>query len=282
VTGLSLVPLLLDQLTFDIATRAARSARSAATSWPAGGEPWFWPDWLATTAGITAVAVLVLALVGLRIPDLVVLVLAGLLTVTTARAAWATLDVVNSRLWELLPVCAVCVLAFGLAATAAARFRAPRDDSGGSGGGSGTAGVLVGGWLIVVLLLFAGAAIASSAETNAVGAAGPPQDVPGLLSIRAADAADLDDLRGSWVPQLAAAQVGGDDDAGASAFAVRHVDLAGRLPALLVRGDDIGAADLDDTWWLSLGRQAFGSDAEVQAWCTGNGIAECTPRQVAD
>ncbi|WP_324273654.1 hypothetical protein [Blastococcus brunescens] len=79
---------------------------------------------------------MVLALLAVRLPDLVVLVLGAVLAVTTARAAWATLDVVNSRLWHLVPVCLVCLLAFGLAVSGAAHWRSP--DEAGAGGGTGT------------------------------------------------------------------------------------------------------------------------------------------------
>ena len=278
VTGIALAPLLFEQLSFDIATRAARAARSAATPWPAGGEPWFWPSWLATLAVVVAVAVLVVAVSGLRIPDIAVLVAGGLLAVATARAAWATFDVINSRLWELVPLCLVCLAAFCLAATAAARWRSPRDKNP-SGGGGGAAGVVVGGWVIVFLVLLAGAAIARSAEANVAGAAGPPQGIPGLLSIRAADGPQLADLRGKWVAQLAAAQL--TDDAGATAFSAAHEAAAASRPMVLARGDDVGGPDVDDSWWLSLVQQPFGSQAEVEAWCPANGLT-CTARFVSD
>ena len=96
VAGLALAPLLFDRLTFEVATRAAAAARSAAAPWPAGGEPWFWPGWVATTARVVALAVLVVAAFGVRLPDLAILGTAGVLAATTARAAWATLDVLNA------------------------------------------------------------------------------------------------------------------------------------------------------------------------------------------
>ena len=77
--------------------------------------------------------------------------------------------------------------------------------------------------------------------------------------------------------QLAAAQV--TDDEQASAYAVRHHDSSARFPTLLVRGDDTGAPDLDDTWWVTLVRQSFGSRAEVEAWCAGAGLAPETARR---
>jgi hypothetical protein len=281
VTGLALVPLLFDQLKFEVAARAADAARSAAAPLLAGGEPWFWPGWVANTAAIVGVAVLVVAAIGVRLPDLAVLVTAVVLAVTTARAAWATFDVLNASLWELVPVCIVCVLAFGSAVAAAFRWRSRPSDAEGSGAGE-VAGVAIGAWLLVVLLLLGGSAIASSAETQAFGnVTSPPLDLAGLLSVRAADAPALDDLRGSWVPQVAAAQA--SDDVGGTAYAAVHNAWAIRFPAVLARGDDIGATDLDDTWWVTLVQQPFGTEEEVVAWCAGNGLAApaCTPREVA-
>ena len=278
VTGLALVPLLLDQLTFEVAARAADAARSAAAPWPAGGEPWFWPGWVATTAAVVGVLVLVVAAVGLRLPDVVVLATAVALAAATARAAWSTLDVLNAHLWELVPLCIVCLIAFLSAVAAAFRWRSADSADDGTGAGE-VAGVTVGAWLLVVLLLLGGSAIASSAQTHAFGnVTSPPQYLAGLLSVRAADAPELAPLGGSWVSQIAAAQVG--DDAGASAYAVVHHDWTTRFPALLARGDDVGAPGLDDTWWLSLAAQPFGSEAEAAAWCTANGVADCTPRLV--
>jgi hypothetical protein len=278
-TGLALAPLLFDQLRFEVAMRAAGVARSAAAPWPGGGEPWFWPAWVATTALVVAVAVLVLAALGRRLPDVVVLATAVVLAATTARAAWATLDVLNGHLWELVPVCIVCLLAVGSAVAAVFRWRSPDSVDAGSGAGE-VAGVTIGAWLLVVLLVLGGSAIASSAETHALGdVAPPPRTVAGLLSVRAADAPRLDDLRGSWVAQVGAAQVG--DDAAASAYAVDHRDWTTRLATVLARGDDVGAPGFDDTWWLSLAARSFRSPAEVSAWCTGNGLAGCTPLLVS-
>jgi hypothetical protein len=277
LTGLALAPVIFDQLDFDVATRAARTARSAAAPWPGAGEPWFWPSWVAMLAAVVAVVLLVLAFTGVRLPDLAVLVLGGVLAVTTARAAWATLDVVNSRLWDLLPVSLICLLAFGLAISAAAHWRSPEGDGKGSGAG-GAAGVVAGG-VALSLVLLAGGATVASVQAKGLGPGGPPQDVAGLLSTRAADAPDVDTLAGGWVPQLAAAQVG-DDDTAATAFSARHRDSTTRTPALLARGDDVGG-DLDDTWWVSLAAQRFGSEAEAQAWCASSGLPECAPLQVS-
>jgi hypothetical protein len=279
LTGLSLAPVVLDHLDFDLTARAAHTARSAAAPWPGGGEPWFWPSWVAMLAAVVAVVLIVLALTGVRLPDLAVLVLGGVLAVTTARAAWATLDVVNARLWYLLPVCLICLLAFGLAVSGAAHWRSPDAAAPGSGTG-GAAGVVVGG-VALSLVLLAGGATVASVQAEGLGPGGPPQDVAGLLSTRAADAAQADDLAGAWVPQLAAAQV--PDDEAATAFSQRHRDWTASVPALLVRGDDTGADGLDDTWWLTLAAQRFGSDAEVAAWCTANGLVapDCVPLQLA-
>lgn len=196
--GLFLAPALLDRLDYDIPRRAARAARSAATTWPGGGEPWFWPSWVALLAGVVAVVLVVLALVGLRLPGLVVGGLGLVLAVTTARAAWASLDVVNGRLWDLLPVVIVCLLAFGLAVTGVAQSRAAvGDDDAGSGAG-GAASAALGGAALALVLLVGGASVAH-VQAEGLGPAGPPQDVAGLLSIRGDDvtADDLDD--GWWL-----------------------------------------------------------------------------------
>ncbi|MGY1804987.1 hypothetical protein ACI78T_17030 [Blastococcus sp. SYSU D00922] len=277
LTGLSLAPVIFDQLDFDVATRAARAARSAAAPWPGGGEPWFWPSWVAMIAAVVAAVLIVLAFTGVKLPDLAVLVLGVVLAVTTARAAWSTLDVVNSRLWDLLPLCLICLLAFGLAISGAAHWRSPEAEAKGSGAG-GAAGVVAGGAALSLILLAGGAAVAS-VQAKGLGPGGPPQDVAGLLSTRAADAPEVDVLAGSWAPQLAAAQVG-DDDAAATAFSARHRDVTNRVPALLARGDDLGG-DLDDTWWVSLAAQRFGSEAEAAQWCSSSGLPECTPLEVS-
>lgn len=279
--GLFLAPALLDRLDYDIPRRAARAARSAATTWPGGGEPWFWPSWVALLAGVVAVVLVVLAVVGLRLPGLVVGGLGLVLAVTTARAAWATLDVVNGRLWDLLPLVVVCLLAFGLAVAGTAQSRIPvGEDDAGSGAG-GAAGAALGGAALALVLLLGGATVAY-VQAEGLGPAGPPQDVAGLLSIRAADAAAADDLAGPWVPQLDAAQVA--DDAAATAYSTRHRDRAALLPVLLVRGDDVTADDLDDGWWLTVAAQGFPDEAAVQQWCAGAGLAPpaCLPRQLTD
>jgi hypothetical protein len=281
ITGVSLVPLLFDQLRFGVALEAARNARSMATPWPAGAAPWFWPEWVAVVALAVSVVVVLLGMVPLRVPDLVVLVLGGVLTLTTARAAWATFDVIRNGLWELIPVCILALLAFGSAVTAAGRWRSAPDPKGGEGPG-GVAAVVLAAWLVVVLVLLAGAAIASSARTHAFGdSQSPPQGLPGLLSVRAGDAPVLDDLHGRWLAQLAAAQV--TDDRAASEFAGAYADLATRLPVLLVRGDDTGAPELDDGTWLTMTRQSFGSQAEVQNWCAeiGRQPEACVPRMIS-
>jgi hypothetical protein len=261
-----------------VATRAADAARSVAAPWPAGGEPWFWPGWVATLATVVAVVVLVVAALGVRLPDIAVLGTGVVLAAATARAAWATIAVLNAHLWELVPACIVCLVAFGSAVAAVFRWRSGESRAAGAGTGE-VAGVTLGAWLLVVLLFLGGSAIASSAQTHAFGnVTSPPQDLAGLLSVRAADAPALDDLRGDWVAQVGAAQV--HDDAAASAFAVAHHGFTSRFPTLLARGDDIGAADLDDTWWLSLAAQPFTSKDEAATWCIASGISGCTPRQV--
>ena len=278
ITGLALVPLLFDQLSFEVATRAADAARSAAAPWPAGGEPWFWPGSVATLATVVATVVLVVAVLGVRLPDVAVLVTAVVLAVTTARAAWATIDVLDAHLWELVPVCIVCLIAFASAIAAAFRWRSGESAAADAGTGE-VAGVTIGAWLLVVLLILGGSAIASSAQTHAFGnVTSPPQDLAGLLSVRAADAPQLDDLRGRWVAQVGAAQV--TDDAAASAYAVAHHDWTTKFPLLLARGDDVGAPDVDATWWLSLTARPFGSSDEATAWCSANGLTGCTPRLI--
>jgi hypothetical protein len=236
---------------------------------------------VAGTAFAVAGAVLVLALVALRLPDVVVLVLAAVLTVAMAWAAFATLDVVNAGLWELVPLCILVVVAFALAATATARWRSTPEVKGGEGPG-GVAAAALASWLAVAVVLLAGAAIASSARTHVFGESGAPaQGVPGLLTVRASDAGALDGYRGTWMAQLAAARATTDEQA--SAFAVRHRDASAQFPTLLVRGDDTGGSDVDDTWWITLVRQSFGSQAEVEGWCSRAGLAppNCTPRQIS-
>ena len=70
------------------------------------------------------------------------------------------------------------------------------------------------------------------------------------------------------------------DDAAASAYAVTHHGLTTRFPTLLARGDDIGVAGLDDTWWVSLTAQRFASQQEAAAWCGSSGVQGCTPRKI--
>jgi hypothetical protein len=280
ITGLSLVPLLFDELNWSIGADAAANTRSAASPWPASAEPWFTPGWVAGTAFVVGAAVLVLALMALRLPDLVVLVLAAVLTVAMAWAAFATLDVVNAGLWELVPVCLLVITAFALAATATARWRSTPDVKGGEGAG-GVAAAALATWLAVGVVLLGGAAIASSARTHAFGDAdAPAQGLPGLLTVRATDAGRLDGYEGYWMAQLAAAQV--TNDRQASAYAVRHSDSSAQFPTLLVRGDDTGGSDVDDTWWLTLVRQSFDSQADVEAWCSRAGLAPegCSPRMI--
>ena len=279
--GLFLAPVVLDQLDFDIPRRASRAARSAATDWPGGGEPWFWPSWVALLAGAVAVVLVVVALAGVRLPNLAVAGLGAVLAVTTARAAWATLDVVNGRLWDLIPVCLVCLLAFGLAVAGTAQWRAPDGDGDDAGSGAGgAASAALGGAGLAVVLLVGGATVAY-VQAEGLGPAGPPQDVAGLLSTRAADAAAADDLGGPWVPQLDAAQI--PDDEAATGYSLRHRDRGAVVPVLLVRGDDVTAGDLDDSWWLTVAAQGFADEAGAQQWCADAGLAPpaCVPRELA-
>jgi hypothetical protein len=135
---------------------------------------------------------------------------------------------------------------------------------------------------VLALVLLVGGATVAHVQAEGLGPAGPPQDVAGLLSIRAADAAAAGDLAGPWVPQLDAAQVA--DDAAASGYSTRHRDRNAFLPVLLLRGDDVTADDLDDGWWLTVAAQGFPDEAAVQQWCAGAGLAPpaCTPRQLTD
>ncbi|SOC50333.1 hypothetical protein SAMN05660748_3080 [Blastococcus aggregatus] len=286
--GLFLAPAILDRLDFSVTDRAAAVARSAATRWPGDGEPWFWPSWVALLAGIVAVVVIALAFARVRLPDLVVGALAAVLALATARAAWATLDVVNARIWDLLTVCAICLTAFALAVSAVAHWRSPSDEgkqgkeekvAGSGGGAAGVASAAVGGFGLALLLLLGGATV-GHVQAEGLGPAGPPQDVAGLLSIRAADAAVAADLPGAWVPQVAAAPIG--DDTAATGYSVQHRAWTARQPVLLVRGDDLPGAGLDEAWWLTLAALPFGSEAEAQQWCAGAGMAPpaCVPRKL--
>jgi hypothetical protein len=56
--------------------------------------------------------------------------------------------------------------------------------------------------------------------------------------------------------------------------------LTTRYATVLARGDDTGASDLNDTWWLSLADVKFDSQQAAAAWCSASGIQGCTPRQV--
>lgn len=276
--GLFLAPAVLGRLDFAVPDRAAAAARSAATRWPGGGEPWFWPNWVAVLAGVVAVVLVAVALAGVRLPDVVVAGLGLVLAVTTARAAWATLDVVDARIWDLLPVSALCLTAFALALSGLAHWRAPADDDPGSGAGGVATPVLVG--LGLALLLLLGGATVAHVQAEGLGPAGPPQDVAGLLTVRADDAAAAGDLAGPWVPQLEATQIA-DDDA-ATGYSVRHRDRAALLPVLLVRGDDV-TGGLDDSWWLSVAAEGFATEAEAAQWCATAGLAppRCVPQQLA-
>lgn len=276
--GLFLAPVAFDQLDFDVFDRAARAARSAASRWPGGGEPWFWPNWAAVLAGIVAVLLIGVAIAGVRLPDVVIAVAAVVLVATTARASWSTLAVVNARLWDLLTVSLICLLALGLAVSGLAHWRGS-DDEGKGSGVAAAANSAVAGAVVALLVLVAGAGIARF-QAEGVGPAGPPQAEAGLLSIRAADVAAADDLAGPWVPQVAAEQIAGDE--AATAFSAGHSLWNTRFPALLLRGDDVDADDLDDSWWLTVAAQGFASEADVQGWCAGNGLAPdaCVPRQL--
>ncbi|MGY2128554.1 hypothetical protein [Blastococcus sp. SYSU DS0617] len=278
--GLFLAPAVLGRLDFALTDRATAAARSAATRWPGGGEPWFWPNWVALLAGVVAVVLVAVALTGVRLPDVVVAGFGIVLAGATAWAAWATLDVVDARIWDLLPVCAICLTAFGLALSGLAHWRSPADGDPGSGAGGAATAVLAG--LGLALLLLLGGATVAHVQAEGLGPAGPPQDVAGLLTVRADDAAAADDLAGPWVPQLEAARIA-DDDA-ATAYSARHRARAGLLPVLLVRGDDVTGAGLDDSWWLSVAAEGFASEAEAQQWCStaGLGPPQCVPQQLDD
>lgn len=276
ITGLALVPLVFDQITGSLFFLASGAARSAAPPWPTGGEPWLWPSWVATAVFLLAVAVLAVGISGLKVPSPVVLVVALAIAAGAARAVWSTFTVVNARLWELVPVCAVCVLAFLLAATAAARWR-----QGSSGLTRGAVAVVIGAWVVVTALLLGGTAIVQNVEQSATSSAATAQlGTPWLMSLRAMNAPTADDLHGHWAARIAAGQV--SDETSAAAYAARHRDLALRFQVVLVRADDLPAPDMDDSWWLTLVSQPFDTPDAAQAWCTAAGFAptDCVPVQV--
>ncbi|MFD2090476.1 hypothetical protein [Blastococcus deserti] len=276
ITGLALVPLVLDQITGELFLRASGAARSAAPPWPTHGQPWLWPSWMAAVMFLIGVAVLVVGMSGLKVPDAAVLVVALATAAGAARAVWSTFTVINAHLWELVPVCAICVLAFLLAATAAARWR-----QGGGGLTRGAIGVAIGAWVAVTALLLGGTAIVQNIEKSATSSTATAQlGTPWLMSLRAANAPTADDLRGHWVARIAAGQV--TDETSAAAYAGWHRDLTFRFPVVLVRADDLSLPDMDDSWWLSLAGQPFDTPDAALAWCTAAGVAptECAPLEV--
>jgi hypothetical protein len=277
VTGLGLSPLLLERLQYDVFRTATFAARAAASPVPAGSEPTLWPPTIATVSWVTGALVVALALSGMKLPKLLLPVLALGLLVTTAFGGWSTIDVVNGKAWLLLPPCVLFVLAVVTAAQALQRSRRPA--------GMYTSGspltTLVLGWAVVLVVLVAGTAIATEALKSSGAQLAPASAAaPTLDSVRAESAAAFDSLRGSWVPQVASASV--TDQVGADAQLAKHQEWAARYSVVLVRGGDFPSQTLGAEDWLTLVTQPLGSEASVLDWCAAQGLGsnDCLPRQI--
>lgn len=279
VTGIGLAPLLLERIHLDVFGQAAALARMVAPAWPAGGAPSLWPAAFATLAWFTGAVVVVLAVIGVGLPDLAVLGLAGVLVVTTGRAAWSTLDVVNAQAWAVLPACVVVIVAFLLAARSALAWR----KSGTDVASAGPIPATLFAWFLTLLLIVAGtaganAAMKQAAQTASSSTSLPQTGVAGMEAARQADAPAFAALRGHWAAQIASAR--SLDDAGATAYLQQQQAWAGKFPVVLVRGDDFRSTALDASYWLTFAKQPFGSQTEVQSWCSSQGLGQndCMPR----
>lgn len=276
VAGLAVAPLLLDRLQYDAFRIASATARAVAPPWPSGSEPVLWSPTVAMVALATGALVLVVAVLGTRLPTAVPLVLAAVLTGTTAVAAWSTLDVVNAQAWVLLPACALGLLAFVVAARA---LLIARRTGVGTSKGSPVSGTLL-AWGLVLAVLVGGTAIATAAVNSSTAEAASSSTAPSLDGVRSEGAAALDGIRGAWVPQVASAQI--YDESAANAYLTKHQEWTGRFPVILVRGGDFPTSKLGAEDWMTLVVSPLGTEAEVQNWCTANALGpdDCLPRHI--
>jgi hypothetical protein len=279
ITAFGFAPLLLDKLEADVVQTAADVSTHIAPPWPSGTDPTLWPPAIAAIAWFTAAIAIITAVTGLKVPKIVPLVLAGILTATTAFAAWSTFDVVNTENWYLLPPCALSIVAFGLAARGLLRWRS----TGYSGLGGNAVSTTLLGWALTLGVLIAGTAIVTeSLEDSATNGGVQPafSTQLSLDGLRTEGAPTLDTLRGWWVPQIASAQI--HDQSGADAYLAKNQEWMARFPVIVVRGGDFPSNTLSTEDWMTLVPTAFGSEAEVQAWCASNrlGPNDCLPRQI--
>lgn len=283
ISGVGLAPLVLDRLHYDPARSGAAVARTVAPTWLVDGVPVLWSSGLAMLAWVTALLAVCVALIRVRVPDVVVLVLSGVLAVTTAFAAWSTIDVVNSKTWWQLPACVLCVLAFLAAARGVLRWRR----SGVGFGPGGPVGQTLWSWVLVGAVLVGGSAIVRAVEEHQLqeasssSAASADAAVPATLAgLHAQSVSALPGLRGRWVAQVASAKI--TDDTAAAAYAKSHQQLAARFPVVLLRGGDFPSTSMGPEDWLTVIDQGFTSQAAAQGWCTAKhlGPDNCLPRLI--
>ncbi|MGY1753778.1 hypothetical protein [Blastococcus sp. SYSU D01042] len=276
VSGLGVLPLVLERFEFELARSATSVARTIAPAWPAGGDPLLWPTGVATAAWLLAVAVVGLAVAGVKLPDAVVLVLGVVLAGCASFVVWSTIDVVNDMSWWLVPACLLGVLAFLASARAATRWRAT--GSGRSRGGA--VGRTLQAWAGVAVVLVAGTAIVTQIEEQAAASAGGARSAT-LAELHDSSLAGVRELQGWWVPQIASAKI--TDPAADGLYAARHQELADDYPVVLARGGDFPSASLGSEDWMTLVRQPFWTETDAQGWCDENGLGpgDCLPRYLS-
>lgn len=272
VSGVGVLPLLLDRFDFELTRSASSVARTIAPPWPADGDPLLWPAGVATVAWLVAVVVVVLAVAGPKVHDAVVLVLGGVLAGCTAVVVWSTIDVVNDMSWWLVPACLLGALAFLAAARGALRWRAA--GSGGSRGGA--VGQTLQAWAGVAVVLVAGTAIVTEVQEQSNGG-GAAQSAT-LAELHDASLPGIRNLQGWWVPQIASAKI--SDPAAGGLYATRHQELAEDHPVVLARGGDFPSATLGPEDWMTLVAQPFWTEADAQGWCDEQGLGpgDCLAR----
>lgn len=279
LTAVNGLPLVLDRVQQPFAQGAAAMARSLATSWPAGGTGELLHGTTATAAALLATALLVLLVAGAPLPAAGSLVTGLAVAGLVAPAAWRLPELVSDHAWELLfpSLLSLVVLICGLAA--ALRWR-----SSGRGVAQPVRHLLV-TWTAVTVLLSLGAGVGvqalDRASTATSTASAVTSGIAALDQRHSQDAAALAALRGQWVAQLASDRI--TDDAHADRYLAQHDQMSARFPAVLVRGDDFATSTLDDSYWLTLTRQTFSTEAAVAQWCTAQQLGRnaCMPRLVA-